>query len=107
MKKFALIGTFILFLSPSFALADNATGTITAIDQTTGVMTLDNGHTYNLPGEFDYSVLKDGMKVTVFYDTQGAKRYVNDIEPEDGNALPGDSDNPSDVPNENQPNGGY
>jgi len=107
MNRFALIGAFIVFLSPNFAFADNATGTITAIDQTTGIMTLDNGNTYNLPGEFDYSVLKDGMKVTVFYDTQGAKRYVNDIEPEDGSALSDDSDNLSDVPNEKKPNGGY
>lgn len=84
MKKLALISVFAASLFPALANADDAEGTITAIDQTANTIVLDNGKTYNLPGEFDYSVLNEGMKVIVFYDAQGNNRYVTDIEPQEG-----------------------
>lgn len=87
MKKLFLAGTFFAMLLPSLALpnlalADDAKGTILSIDQSSNTFTLDNGNTYTLPGEFDYSVISEGMKVLVFYDKQGANLYVNDIEPQ-------------------------
>ncbi|EJF90519.1 DUF1344 domain-containing protein [Bartonella tamiae] len=83
MRKFAYISFFIASLFPVFAHADDAEGTITAIDQNTDTIFLDNGISYKLPGEFDYSVLNMGMKVIVFYDAQGDNRYITDIEPQD------------------------
>lgn len=83
MRKLALIGCVMAFLFPALANAEDAEGTITSIDENANTIVLDNGKTYSLPGEFDYSVLNEGMKVIVFYDAQGANRYVTDIEPQD------------------------
>ncbi|WP_297322868.1 DUF1344 domain-containing protein [uncultured Bartonella sp.] len=84
MRKLVFTGLLAIFLCPVFAYADDVKGTITAIDENNNTIELDNGKTYDLPGEFDYSVLNEGMKVIVFYDTQGNNRYVTDIEPQEG-----------------------
>lgn len=83
MKKYALFSLGLaLFLAPC-AYAEDASGTITAINEATNTFVLDGKQTYTLPGEFDYSVLHTGMRVLVFYDVQNEQRYVNDIEPQD------------------------
>lgn len=84
MRKLIFIGLLATFLYPAFAFADNVKGTITAINESNNTIELDNGKIYDLPGEFDYSVLNEGMKVIVFYDTEGNNRYVTDIEPQEG-----------------------
>ena len=82
MRKFLVLGALGAILFPLSALADSAQGTITAIDPSANTMQLNDGKSYNLPGEFDFSVIHSGMNVTVFYDVDGANRYVTDIEPE-------------------------
>lgn len=84
MRKLVFAGILATFLFPALAFADDVKGTITVIDQDNNTIELDNGKTYSLPGEFDYSVLNEGMKVIVFYDTEGNNRYVTDIEPQEG-----------------------
>lgn len=84
MKKLAIFCTVLALLLPVSAFADSAEGVIINVDAGNNTLTLDNGITYDLPGEFDYSVLVAGMKVLVFYDAQGNKRYISDIEPENG-----------------------
>jgi len=76
------------------ALAGTADGTITKIDETANSLTLSNGKTYKLPGEFNYSGFHAGQKVTVFYDTDPSGAYVNDIEVQGANAA--DTETPSD-----------
>lgn len=84
MRKLVFGGLLAIFLYPAFAFADDVKGTIIAIDESNNTIELDNGQTYDLPGEFDYSVLNEGMKVIVFYDKEGNNRYVTDIEPQEG-----------------------
>lgn len=84
MKKLAIVFTALALMFPAAAFADSAEGVIISVDERNNKITLDNGMTYDLPGEFDYSVLTEGMKVLVFYDAQGGYRYISDIEPENG-----------------------
>jgi len=69
--------------------AESVEGTIQRINEAKNTLRLSDGNSYQLPGEFDYSVLKEGMKVLVFYDVAGEQRYISDIEPE-GMELPQD-----------------
>jgi len=78
----------------SAALADSADGTITKIDPDSSSLTLSNGRTYKLPGEFDYSGFHPGQKVSVFYDRDPSGTYVTDIEVQGANAA--DTQTPAD-----------
>jgi len=68
------------FLLSGTALADSTEGTIQAIDMTENTLILSDGKIYRLPGEFDYSVIKAGVRVLLFYDSDRSGRYVTDIE---------------------------
>lgn len=87
MRKLLLLSVLSVMLFPFSAFADSAKGTITKVDPTASIMQLTDGNDYTLPGEFDFSVIREGMKVTVFYDKDGTNRYVTDIEPEGGYAA--------------------
>ena len=50
------------------------------MDEGTQSLKLDDGNTYKLPGEFDYTVIAPDMKVTVIYDVNGEEKLVTDIE---------------------------
>jgi hypothetical protein len=71
---------FIASLLPVGALADDAQGTITKIDEDNSTITLDDGKVYKLPGEFDLSVIEQGMKVTLMFDVVNKERFITDIE---------------------------
>jgi hypothetical protein len=62
------------------ALAAEAEGQITAIDKENSVITLDNGKSYKLPGEFDVESLKEGMEILLAYDTVGGENLITDME---------------------------
>jgi hypothetical protein len=82
-----LLAILTLLLTPFFAsiaLADDAEGKITKIDEETESITLDNGKSYRLPGEFDYSAIEKGMKVIVTYDLVDNVRYISNIDEADG-----------------------
>ncbi|MBA8876910.1 MULTISPECIES: DUF1344 domain-containing protein [Phyllobacterium] len=71
---------FVASLLPVGALADDAQGTITKIDEDNSTITLDDGKVYKLPGEFDFSAIDKGMKVTIMFDLVNKERFITDIE---------------------------
>lgn len=77
-----LIGLIFVIASAfsTIAVADDAEGKIVSINQEQETLTLDDGMTYQLAGEFDYSSLKSGMKVLIIYDVANDTRYVTDIQ---------------------------
>jgi len=91
MRKFTFISTLTAFTlsltAPSLVQAETVEGTIQRIDEGKNILRLSDGNSYTLPGEFDYSLLGEGMKVLIFYDIAGDVRYISDIEPE-GMELP-------------------
>lgn len=73
----AVIATLAL---SSAALAAEAEGHIKKIDADNQTITLDNGKSYKLPGEFDLSSLKEGMEVLLAYDKLGNENLITDME---------------------------
>lgn len=81
-----ILAILTLLLAPLFAgtaLADDAEGKITNINEETESITLDNGKDYRLPGEFDYSAIETGMKVIVTFDLVDNIRYISNIDEAD------------------------
>lgn len=82
-----ILAILTLLLAPFFAgtaLADDAEGKITKINEDAESITLDNGKDYRLPGEFDYSAIEKGMKVIITYDLVDNVRYISNIDEADG-----------------------
>ncbi len=69
MKKLVIAaGAAVLLAVSSFAaLADEASGQITDIDDSAMTVTLDDGNTYKLPDDVDTSSLMVGDNVTIEY----------------------------------------
>jgi|GEM_PF-3303561 len=81
MRKGMIIGAIAAMIFSHAALAESIEGVITRIDATANIVRLDDGNNYNMPGEIDYSLIREGMKVLLFYDVGGDnKRYVSFIE---------------------------
>ncbi|WP_439273423.1 DUF1344 domain-containing protein [Pseudochrobactrum sp. HB0163] len=81
-----ILALLMLLLTPFFAgtaLADDAEGKITAINEDAETLTLDDGKEYRLPGEFDYSTIETGMKVIVTFDVVDKVRYISNIDEAD------------------------
>jgi len=79
----SLVAVPVLLAASSVAVrAEMVEGTIRQIDERGNMLRLSDGKNYKLPGEFDYGLLSEGMKVVVFYDVAGGERYISDIEPE-------------------------
>jgi hypothetical protein len=66
-----------LMLSSGAALADE--GKISRVDREALTITLDNGNTYKLSGEFDVEALQEGVEVVLAYDTVGGEKLVTDL----------------------------
>lgn len=77
-----LVGFLFILMSmfSSVAMAEDTEGKITAIDREEETISLDDGNSYKLPGEFDYSALNEGMKVIVLYEVAENTRFVTDIQ---------------------------
>lgn len=77
-----LVGLILVIASlfSTVAMADDAEGKITSINKDNETLTLDDGQTYKLPGEFDYSAINQGMKVIIIYDVADNTRFVTDIQ---------------------------
>jgi Cu/Ag efflux protein CusF len=69
----------LLAASSLTAFAAEVTGAITAVDVTTGTVTLDDGKTYQLPADFDVSTLAAGTQVTFTYDEADGKYTVTAV----------------------------
>ena len=69
MKKLVIAAgaAVLLAMSSLAALADEASGSITDVDDTAMTVTLDDGNTYKLPADVDPTALQVGDKVTVEY----------------------------------------
>lgn len=62
------------------AYAAEAEGRIKAINKDAQTITLDNGKSYKLPGEFDVDSLKEGMEILIAYDQVGGENLITDME---------------------------
>jgi hypothetical protein len=62
------------------ALAAEAEGKVTAVDRDHMTITLDDGNSYKLPGEFDVDAIKEGMDVLLAYDEVGGVKLITDME---------------------------
>lgn len=60
--------------------AAEAEGQIKKIDTEKLTITLDDGKSYKLPGEFDVDSLKEGMEVLIAYDQIGGENLITDME---------------------------
>ena len=62
------------------AHAAEAEGHIKAIDMDNLTITLDNGQSYKLPGEFDVEAIKEGMDIVLAYDEVGGENLITDMQ---------------------------
>ncbi len=62
------------------AFAAEAEGRIKAIDRDNSTITLDDGKSYKLPGEFDVDTLSEGMEILLAYDKVGGENLITDME---------------------------
>lgn len=63
----------------SAALAAEAEGKVKAIDRDQMTITLDDGKSYKLPGEFDVDAIKEGMEVLLAYDEVSGVNLITDM----------------------------
>lgn len=62
------------------AFAAEAEGQVKSIDKDKATITLDNGKSYKLPGEFDVDNIKPGMDVLLAYDVVGGENLITDMQ---------------------------
>jgi Cu/Ag efflux protein CusF len=62
------------------AFAAEAEGKVKSVDRDNLTITLDNGNSYKLPGEFDVEAIKEGMLVLLAYDKVGDQNMITDME---------------------------
>ena len=82
MKKLVIAAGAAALLAASslVALADEASGTITAVDTNAGSVTLTDGKVYFLPQSVAASTFKVGDKVTITYTAdQSGKMMASDL----------------------------
>ena len=76
-----LIGAFAALLTISTAVfAAEAEGQIQSVDSENSTITLDNGKSYKLPGEFDVELVKEGMEILLAYDEVNGENIITDME---------------------------
>jgi hypothetical protein len=80
MNKLSFLIAGFVFALPHTAYADEAQGKVVSVDEDSQTLKLDNGATYKLPGEFDYSILHKDMNIIVVYDVEGNDKIVTDVE---------------------------
>ena len=69
-----------MLLLSSAAFAAEAEGNITSIDREQATITLDDGKSYKLPGEFDMESIKEGMVVLLAYDEVAGVAQITDMD---------------------------
>ncbi|NTJ63441.1 DUF1344 domain-containing protein [Agrobacterium rhizogenes] len=63
-----------------FAESADVEAVIKKVDTKNFNITLDDGKSYQVPEDFDFSGLQAGVKVVVFYTEVDGKRVVNDLD---------------------------
>ena len=66
-------------LSIGSAFAAQAEGEIRSIDREAMTITLDDGKSYKLPGEFDVGSISEGMTILFAYDEVNGVNMITDI----------------------------
>jgi Cu/Ag efflux protein CusF len=74
-----LLFAFAALMLSAAAQSAEAEGQIKAIDRENLTITLQNGKTYKLPGEFDVDSLEEGMDVLLAYDQIGGENLITDM----------------------------
>ncbi|CAN7268804.1 DUF1344 domain-containing protein [Aminobacter aminovorans] len=62
------------------ALAAEAEGQVKSVDKEKSTITLSNGKSYKLPGEFDVENIKPGMDILLAYDVVEGENLITDME---------------------------
>jgi Cu/Ag efflux protein CusF len=79
MRKFVGALAAALLISGA-AQAAEAEGLIQSIDKENSVITLDDGKSYKLPGEFDAESLKEGMDIFLAYEKVDGENLITDMQ---------------------------
>jgi hypothetical protein len=79
MRSFTGALAAILIFSTA-ALAAEAEGKIQSVDREKLTITLDNGSSFKLPGEFDVEAIKEGMVALIAYEKEGDQNVITDME---------------------------
>lgn len=72
----------IAFVSLTFAsafAAETTEGQIKSVDAEKGTITLDDGKSYKMPGEFDVASLEVGSDIVIAYDEVNGELLVTDM----------------------------
>jgi hypothetical protein len=69
----------LMALASAAAFAAEAEGEIQTIDPENLTITLDDGKSYKLPGEFDISAIEEGMEILIAYDEVGGVNLITDM----------------------------
>ena len=64
----------------SAALAAEAEGQVQAVDRDNLTITLDDGKSYKLPGEFDVELIQEGMTILLAYDEISGENLITDMQ---------------------------
>jgi Cu/Ag efflux protein CusF len=80
MKSGLIAASAALLLSLSAAQAADTDGTIRSINREALTITLSDGEQYKLPGEFDVSVLEEGMDVVIAFDEVNGENLITDMQ---------------------------
>ncbi|QPC87002.1 DUF1344 domain-containing protein [Mesorhizobium sp. NBSH29] len=80
MKRALICAAAVLYISAGAALAAEAEGKIKSIDMDKLMITLSDGKSYKLPGEFDVEALEEGGEVYLAYDEVNGENLITDME---------------------------
>ena len=72
-----VIAATMMFATAAFAA--EVEGLIKTINREDMTITLDNGTSYKLPGEFDVDALQEGMDILLAYDKVGDTNLITDM----------------------------
>ena len=64
----------------SAALAAEAEGQVQTVDRDNLTITLDDGKSYKLPGEFDVDLIQEGMTILLAYDEISGENLITDMQ---------------------------
>lgn len=79
MRRVFAAFAFALTLSTA-AWAAEAEGHIKSIDADKLTITLEDGNSYKLPGEFDMDAIKEGMEVLLAYEEVDGQKLITDMQ---------------------------
>ena len=77
----APLSALALLCTVSLAQAEEAKGTIAAVDQSQGMIVLDSGETFTLADGVSIEGLAPGTEVTVSYEEKDGQKVVHDVLP--------------------------